>query len=293
MRHSLCSRRGRAAILLACLLLLAVLALAGGALGGSGAKGRIVSVNGHDLYLVCAGKGKPVVVFEAGLGDWSRGWSALLARAGAIGTTVCAYDRLGLGRSDASPGTRAIAAVVAELKDLLVTAKLHGPYVFGAGSIGGLIVRSYARLYPKRVAGIVLFDSVPDDWDRYVGIPVFEGSGESLDIAKASAQLRASDRLGKKPLVVLEAGDESYLEQVTGRSDLKDYWDPAQRSLARLSSNSLFAVAKGSPHWIQSAKPDLSAESIRLVVDSIRAGRHLPACAETKLPSLGAICPTG
>jgi hypothetical protein len=290
MRHSSCFRRGRAAILLACLLLVAVLALAGGALAGSRAKGRMVSVNGHDLYLVCAGKGKPVVVFEAGLGDWSRGWSALIARAGVIGTTACAYDRLGLGRSDASSGTRSIAAVVAELRGLLAKARLHGPYVFGAGSMGGLIVRSYARLYPKQVAGMVLFDSVPDDWDRYVGIPVFEGGGESLDIAKASAQLRASDRLGNKPLVVLEAGDESYLEQVTGRSDLVKYWDPAQHALAQLSSNSLFAVAKGSPHWVQSAKPDLSAEATRLVVTAVRSGHALPPCSTTKLSTLGGVC---
>jgi pimeloyl-ACP methyl ester carboxylesterase len=281
-------RGGR--LLLVIPLLVGALALAAQAVAAAGPRGRMVRVDGHQLYLVCAGKGKPVVMIEAGLGDWSRSWSAILARSGRIGTTVCVYDRLGLGRSDAFAGTRSIEAVVHDLEQLLVAANLRGPYVLGAGSMGGLVVRSYARLYPKRVAGMVLFDSVPDDWDRYLGISVFEGSGERLDIAGASARLRRSDRLGGRPLVVVEAGDESYLEQVTGRSDLDDYWYPAQRALARLSSNSILVTADGSPHWVQSGAPDLSAEALRLVVASVRGGHALPPCSRTRLPALGGVC---
>ncbi|MGC9974349.1 MAG: alpha/beta hydrolase [Gaiellaceae bacterium] len=272
------------------LILAVALALAGQVLAGSAAKGRLVKVGGHRLYLVCAGKGHPVVMLEAGLGDWSRGWKAVLARSAKVGTTVCAYDRFGLGRSGTYTGTRTIASVVSDLHTLVRKAKLRGPYVFAGASIGGIVTRSYAHLYPKQVAGVVFFDSVPDDWDQYVGISVFDGGGEKLDIAAATARLRASDKLGKRPLVVLEAGDESYLEQVTQRSDLRDYWDPSQRKLAHISTNSLFAVATGKPHWIQSAAPKLSAEAIRLVVASVRSKKPLPECAKSKLPKLGAAC---
>jgi pimeloyl-ACP methyl ester carboxylesterase len=276
---------------LAAILILAVaLGFAGQALAGSSPKGRFVKANGHRLYLRCAGTGQPVVLLEAGLGDWSRGWNAVLARSTAIGTTVCAYDRFGLGKSGRYVGTRTIAKVVSDLHALVRNAKLRGPYVLGGASIGGLVVRSYARLYPKQVAGMVLFDSVPDDWDQYVGFPVFAAGGESLNIVAAAARLRASDSFAKKPLVVLEAGDESYLEEVVQRPDLRDYWDPSQRDLVRLSTNSLFALATGKPHWIQSAAPSLSAEAIRLVVASVRSNKSLPVCSKSKLPKLGAAC---
>ncbi|MGA9762474.1 MAG: alpha/beta hydrolase [Gaiellaceae bacterium] len=271
-------------------LVLAVsLALGGQALGGPG-KGRSIKVNGHSLYLRCAGTGRPVVLFEAGLGDWSRGWTPLLARAKTIGTTVCAYDRYGIGRSDMYTGSRPVAKFVSDLHALVAKANLREPYILGGASIGGIFVRSYAKKYPKQVAGMLLFDSVPDDWDQYVGISIFASSGEKLDIAAAAAQLRASDKLGSKPLVVLEAGDMSFLQQSVQRDDLVDYWDPHQHELAKISSNSLFAVATGSPHWIQSAKPNLSAEAVRLVVSAVRSGKPLPACTTSKLPKLGAAC---
>ncbi|MGA9762473.1 MAG: alpha/beta hydrolase [Gaiellaceae bacterium] len=272
------------------LIVAVVLALAGQASASSSAKGRLIKANGHSLYLRCAGTGSPVVMLEAGFGDWSRGWTAVLARSKTIGSTVCAYDRFGLGQSGAYTGTRTIASVVADLHALVSKAKLRGPYVFSAASLGGLMARSYARTYPKQVAGMVLFDSTPDDWDQYLGMSVMSGESENLDIAAAAARLRASDKLGKKPLVVLQAGDESYLEELTQKPDFLDYWNPAQQKLARLSRNSLYALATGQPHWIQSAAPNLSAEAIRLVVGSVRSGKPLPACTKSKLPKLGAAC---
>ena len=247
-------------------------------------------MNGHRLYLRCGGSGRPIVVLEAGLGDWSQGWKAELAGSAKIGTTVCAYDRYGLGSSDSGAGTRTVAQDVSDLHALLARAKLRPPYVLSGASMGGLIVRYYASLYPEQVSGMVLFDSVPDDWDQYARIPVFTGGNESIRIAAAAARLRGSDTLGRKPLVVLEAGDESYLTRLTGQIDFTDYWTPAQHELARLSSNSLFAVATGSPHWIPSAAPELSLEALRLVVASVRSKKPLPACSRSKLPRLGAAC---
>ena len=276
--------------LAAALILAVMVPLVGQASAGSSAKGRYVKVGGHRLYLRCAGKGRPVVLFEAGLGDWSRGWKPLLSRSKTIGTTVCAYDRYGIGQSDMYSGSRPVAKFVSDLHSLVAKAKLRGPYVLGGASIGGIFVRSYAKKYPKQVAGMLLFDSVPDDWDQYVGISVFASNGERLDIAAAAARLRASDKLGSKPLIVLEAGDMSFHQQAVQRDDLIDYWDPHQHQLAKISSNSLFAVATGSPHWIQSARPNLSAEAVRLVVAAVRNKKPLPACRASKLPQLGAAC---
>ena len=64
--------------------------------------GQLVDVGGHRLHLHCVGTGSPTVVIEAGLGDWSATWSDRVQPEAARTTRVCAYDRAGLGWSDAA-----------------------------------------------------------------------------------------------------------------------------------------------------------------------------------------------
>ena len=81
---------------------------------------RLVDVGGHRLYVKCMGRGGPTVILEAALGNTSATWNAIqpaLARF----TTVCAYDRTNLGRSDRVPGTRTSQTAVDELRALLRT----------------------------------------------------------------------------------------------------------------------------------------------------------------------------
>ena len=63
---------------------------------------QLVDIGGLRLDVVRAGAGAPAVVFEAGLGDalndWDRVWPAVAGF-----TTVVAYSRSGLGRSDPGP----------------------------------------------------------------------------------------------------------------------------------------------------------------------------------------------
>jgi pimeloyl-ACP methyl ester carboxylesterase len=256
-------------------------------------------VNGHRLYLTCVGKGKPVVVLDAGLGGDHTGWPPVVRRASALHTQVCAYDRYGLGHSDGVPGilsgsirkTRTIDQAVSDLHALVRAAKIKGPYVFVAHSIAGLIDREYARRYPNDVAGMVLLDTAPDDWNTYTGTETFI-IGEKLNITAASAALRGSDSIGAKPLVVVEGGDESGLasEHPNGKIDFQTYWDTAQRSLARISRNSIFVVAAKSDHEVPDRARGLTIETMRLIVNAVRNHTQLPHCAKTKLPKLGGKC---
>jgi len=268
-----------------------------GAFSGGGGGGRLYQVRGHDLYLHCTGKGSPTVVLEAGLGDDSTMWDGILAQAGTIGTRVCAYDRLGLGQSDRTGKMRTLDEVARDLHGLVVAAEVERPFVLAAHSMGGLIDRAYAKRYPKDVAGLVLVDSVPDDWDHYVGYGFFAGAGEQLDIRDASASLRSSDTLGSKPVVVLRAAaDTTVLSTLRaadpGRkwSDFQAYWTAAQRKLATISTNALYAVATRSDHDVPHARPALTAAAIRLAVESARTRRPLPTCARSGLRAQGASC---
>lgn len=123
------------------------------------APGTMIDVGGHKLHINCAGPldAKPVVIFEAGGGAFSKNWTgvqSLLARQ----VRACAYDRAGLGWSGPGPAPRTLKQEVFELHTLLKVAKISGPLVLVGQSIGALNVRLYTMKYGNKVAGIVLVD---------------------------------------------------------------------------------------------------------------------------------------
>jgi pimeloyl-ACP methyl ester carboxylesterase len=121
--------------------------------------GQMVDMGGHRLHIYCTGSGSPTVVIDAGLGDWSRGWSRVqpeVARA----TRVCTYDRAGMGHSEPGPLPRTAEHFARELYVLLQQAGIQGPYVMVGHSLGGTPVRVFAHTYPAEVAGVVLVDSM-------------------------------------------------------------------------------------------------------------------------------------
>ena len=288
-------RKGRCA-LLALVIAFSVVGVAGCEGAVAGPKG-LFKVNGHRLYMSCVGTGKPVVILDSGLGEDPFTWPGSVLKARVLHTRVCAYDRYGIGRSDGTSRavkTRTIDQAVNDLHALVLTAKLKGPYVFAGWATGGLIGREYARRYPKNVAGMVLFDAAADDWDTFTGAETFTSPYEVLNFAAAETALRAHDSIGAKPLVVVEAGNDSevragYASDKT-EAEFQSYWDSSQRSLARISSNSIFVVATKSLHDIVLTTPALSVEAMRIVVNAVRKHSKLPSCAGSTLPKKGGAC---
>ena len=123
--------------------------------------GTMVDIGGRRLHLVCIGRDdpmEPTVIFESS--GWGNALSSSKARERlATRTRVCSYDRLGHGWSDAAPGVTTIAGTASDLGVLQDRAKLAGPFVLVASSIGGLTAEMFARTYPERVAGIVFVDA--------------------------------------------------------------------------------------------------------------------------------------
>lgn len=271
-------------------VLIALLSLSAAASAASGPSGRF-KVGAYRLYLTCAGSGKLTVVLDGGLSeDHSVAWSFVSYYTRVLRTRVCAYDRYGLGSSDgASVGlkTRTIDTSASDLHALLKKAGLKPPYLFSAQSMGGLIDRAYARRYPKDVAGMVLFDTAPDDWDTYTGTETFTWGHESLNVAAASAALRARDSLGAKPLIVVEAGNDEEVQRTwaNGKTDFQAYWNSAQLALARISSNSIYIFATNIGHDVVHGAGTLAITAMQLAVKAARTHTRLPACTATALPS--------
>jgi pimeloyl-ACP methyl ester carboxylesterase len=198
------------------------------------APGRFVDVGGRLLYLTCSGAGSPTVILEGdlGAGDGATGgvWTSeppSIQPTLATHTQVCSYDRAGEGLSDPGPTPRTGDMLVEDLHTLLQTAGIDGPYVLAAESFGGDLVQLYARRHADEVAGLVLLDPWPVDFDertvamlppdaaakyqavtrqvaaRAVGP---DGPGGGTDIDATLAQLRAAGPLPQVPVRVLTGG---------------------------------------------------------------------------------------
>ncbi|WP_421930596.1 alpha/beta fold hydrolase [Phenylobacterium sp.] len=125
--------------------------------------GRMIAVDGRRLHIRCLGQGAPTVVLEAGGGNPAMLAFPVQDRVARV-TRVCAYDRAGLGWSDPAPDGRTFEDRARELHALLAAAGEHGPYVLAGESLGGLVARTFTRLYPDEVAGVVLVDAAEEQF---------------------------------------------------------------------------------------------------------------------------------
>ena len=130
--------------------------------------GRLIEVgSGTKLHVHVTGQGSPTVVLEAGIAATSISW-ALVQPEVACFTTVCSYDRGGLGWSDATSLPRTPSSLARELHALLEHAGLPGPYVLVGHSFGGLVVQRFTSLYPAEVSGLVLVDPLAaSEWHPF------------------------------------------------------------------------------------------------------------------------------
>jgi pimeloyl-ACP methyl ester carboxylesterase len=270
-----------------------------------------VDVGGYHLYLQCLGTGSPTVLLEAGLDSPSEVWSLVQPEVARF-TRVCAYDRAGLGGSDAGPRPSTSMTIAAALHTLLRRAGIAGPYVLVGHSIGGFHVRVYAHRYPGEVVGMVLVDaSHPDQLSRDLAAlpPTRPGEDPALTAIRAdltnvqpdpeegfawvpsAAQVRASGALGALPLVVLTRGHSPLPSSVPAgvAARLEGVWRTLQDELAGLSTRSEHVLAQQSGHFIQQDQPGLVVGAIRQVVDAARRHAGPAPCART-FPALGGTC---
>lgn len=121
-----------------------------------------VDAGGHRLQLHCMGQGSPTVMLEAGLGNGITHWAALQPLISGH-TRVCAYDRAGLGWSEAGPLPRDANRIASEFAAMASASGEAAPFVLVGHSNGGLYARLFAYRHPQAVAGLVLLDPNHED----------------------------------------------------------------------------------------------------------------------------------
>src|SRR5262249_31619965 len=126
-----------------------------------------VDAGGHRLNLLIGGEGAPAVVFEAGINSDLRAWSTVQADIAKFARTV-SYDRAGLGQSDPSPHRPTAKQIALDLHRALQAAGVKPPYIMVGHSLGGILVRVFADMYPEEVSGLVLVDPSQENFDDWL-----------------------------------------------------------------------------------------------------------------------------
>lgn len=263
----------------------------------------MIDIGGRALYIETQGTGAPTVVLESGAGNNAQVWDPVALPADmraeavfpSVGhfTHVIAYDRPNTfldaehpSRSDSVPNPRTAAAMVADLKALLVAASESGPYVLVGHSFGGLVVRLFAATYPHDVAGLVLVDAAHEDWwatlDGLLSpnqrAQVTEASAsipglEQIDTTASALEMKravATSPLPSMPLVALTHGQPWDWPAGFPVDAIETAWRTLQDELAALAPDGRVEVATASGHFIQLDEPALVRTAIQQVVETVR-----------------------
>ena len=271
--------------------------------------GRMIGVNGRQVYVRCAGEGSPTVILQAG--HISLTWMSVFSKISEL-TRVCTYDRPGYGWSEPASSPRTAETMVQELRMLLQAADIKPPYVLVGHSFGGLLMQLYATRFPDDFEGIVLVDSShPDQVHRTSDL-------RGLDTIAKALRILGPLGLARMVLPVAPAGDptsrdsavidlerellmtnrtlraiaaessamrQSLLQVADSSVDLGDkplvvltqgrrraeFWYQMQEDLSRLSRSSDWQVVDDAGHFIHHDRPDVVVDAIRRVLGQIEA----------------------
>jgi pimeloyl-ACP methyl ester carboxylesterase len=247
-------------------------------------RGRLVQVEGRNVYLDCRGSGSPTVVLEAGFGSGASSWGFVLDRTAAF-TRVCAWDRPGIGRS-AARGGHSGGEAMHDLRGALRSAGEVPPFILVPHSLGGVYSRIFAGAYPAEVVGFVTIDT----YDPDIGledVPTLPldfrerhrrqladtgaviASGEQLDWATTLQELDAVGPL-PQPAILLYVDQHLRFahEDAATQALIIVAWE---RVLRGIFPNGRVEMVPNTDHQIHLLRPTLVIDRIREVVESARA----------------------
>ena len=253
---------------------------------------KMVDVGGHKLEAVIAGKGSPVVVFEAGFTDDRTSWDAVFPMVAEFTTSVT-YSRAGYSNSEPGPEPRSLEQINKELRALLNGLKLQPPYILVGHSLGGLFVRAYYNNYPDEVAGLVLVDSTHErqfnEWKAldpsWIPYPLTEEGKESIEqkedasVSEAVTWLEVEREgvlpntrpLDDLPVYILTADYPSPEDTSIANSEAgRQVWRNLHAELFKDVHHGAHIVTKRSNHQIQKSEPSLVVWAVDQAVMAVR-----------------------
>lgn len=231
-----------------------------------------IDIGRNSLQVNCYGKGMPTVLFESGLGGTNFDWASVQPEISKI-TRTFSYDRA----SRVSELPRTSLDQVHELHTLLNNAKVKGPYIIVAHSIGGFNARLFAGTYPKEVSGIVFVDSSHENQFDNLSLEVIAESKKHLAIAELTfdelilsanqvKEIRKKDALRNIPIVSLAADHKGDVSNIDSKKMMISF----AKDLTSLSDLGKYVFVEDSGHYIQNDKPQVVIDAIKELIETVR-----------------------
>ena len=166
-----------------------------------------VDIGGRHLRYVRAGTASthPLIVLECGAYGCAADWAVVQEKLALRGLASLAYDRAGLGYSDAGPKPRDGHAIAHDLEALLAGLNEPGPVVLVGHSMAGILLRVFVARNTERVCGLVLVDAVTSQAvenpviaraiGRFISVMKLLARGTGLGLMRPAAWI-AGDTIG-------------------------------------------------------------------------------------------------
>jgi pimeloyl-ACP methyl ester carboxylesterase len=245
-----------------------------------------INIGGRLIFLRCIGAGGPTVILEAGYGDNGTIWAPVQIHASEF-VRVCSYDRAGLERSDPPDHyPRTGAEVVADLHATLHAAGVQPPYLLVGHSQGALFSRLFASTYPEEVAGLLLLDPWPEDyddqlrqlvtdeqWTSYERMLAEDPDNEAVDFPATYEEVRTAPPLPDVPVLTLSHGEApptACCPEGWPVAEQEQLWQELQAAMTSLTSSGRQEVVPESGHMIHQAAPEIVVAAIRELAQQIR-----------------------
>ena len=250
---------------------------------------RSLLLDGIRIHISESGKG-PTVVFESGMGEDVSTWNDVRPFIAEFAHTL-AYDRPGIGQSEATSRPRTVVQMAADLDAVLKATNLKPPYILVGHSLGGAIVQVFAHRHSKEVAGLVLVD--PEDGrlihllHSRMSATDWAARQKALDEAIPNmpppirAELNAANESGeavaeavplpKVPIVMLSGTKKN--PEFPGNPLEQDLKLELQNSLLAKTPGAKHILVSNSRHYIQNDSPKLVVEAVREVVTKSNPNR--------------------
>lgn len=251
---------------------------------------RIGVREGRHLAVDVRAGDEPVIVFSSGGGCTGLDWRPVMRELPEW--RLVAYDRAGLGRSDAGAVPPTVASALSDLEHVVASGSAAGEMILVGHSLGGALVRAFAADHPHRVRALVLVDPRPEQLDARLPWMIARThsaqprpsrtSVDELPLALGlDARLTDIDAGGVRPLWLIthdpRCGDLLPAEPRTEaeRETLESVWTELQQALVDAVPEGHLVVATDAGHLIPLEQPGLVAATIKEAVAATgRDGRR-------------------
>jgi pimeloyl-ACP methyl ester carboxylesterase len=241
---------------------------------------------GSEPYAV-AGRGAPVVVFDAGFGNDRQSWKPVFP-AIAAEASVFAFERPGYiaGRDVRNPavaandGMTTLAEQAQHLHTLLADAQLSPPYVLVGHSLGAMTLLAFAKSYPDEVAGFVFVDGRLPGFTaacEAAGIPnclppreLLEGEPAYL-LAERDGFV-STEMTDTANMAGLENVPATFIVATKPASAFLDAWMNFQRMSAESMRDGRYVEAVDAGHFVHHDQPELVIAEIKNMLTRVRTG---------------------